>query len=115
MPALSLILNPDDTINPRVLTPAELTAKNQVLGAERIDVIRLDDGVDLWVDEDYLDRPRDEFNAAATFLSHHYGFRPPSLRGPALLCAVNDDGTAANLAPTTAVHLRALIAHLLNN
>lgn len=112
---LSLTVHPDDTIRPRVLTPGELTRPGDVLGVANPNVIYLEASVALWVDEDYLSRPRDEFNAGATFIVRDADYIMPSLRGPALLCALREDGTFDNLTPHAAEQLRHHISDLLNN
>lgn len=111
---LSLILHPDDNIRPRVLSPAELTYPGNVLEVANPNVIYLEASVAMWVDEDYLNRPREEFNAGATFLVRDADFLMPSLRGPALLCALREN-TFDNFTPYAAVRLRHRISDLLNS
>lgn len=93
---ISLIAHPNDSIQPRRLTPAELTNPHRVLGVDEVDVIYIDASIAMWVDANYLDKDRDEFNAAATFLARHYDYTFPSLRGSVLLCALRDDGSITN-------------------
>lgn len=112
---LSLIVNPDDNIRPRVLSPAELANPQDVLNVPSADVIYIDASIAMWVDEDYLSQDREDFNASATFLVRHFDYTFPSLRGPVLLCALRDDGTIGNFTPHAALKLRHLISDLLNN
>lgn len=112
---LSMIVHPNDDIRPRTLTPAELTHPGNVLGVANPNVIYLDASVAMWVDEDYLNQPRSEFNATATFLVRHFDYTMPSMRGPVLLCALRENGTFDNLTPHAADQLRRLIGDLLNN
>lgn len=111
---LSLLVHPNDDIRSRRLTPAELKSPTAVLGVEDTEVIYMDASIAMWVDADYLNRPRDDFNACATFLARSYDFTFPSLRGPALLCALRDDGTIDNFPLTDAVRLYHRIHTLAN-
>ncbi|WP_435111329.1 DUF3846 domain-containing protein [Nocardiopsis synnemataformans] len=113
MQPTSLLIHPDETITARTLTTEELAHPSTVLGCETADVMYLEAGAALWVDENYLDRDREEFNAGATFLSREHGFQVLSLRGPALLCAINDDGSIDNLSADAATALQAALHRLL--
>lgn len=111
---ISLIAYPNDDIRPHRLDPTELATPHQVLGVENAEVIYMDASIAMWVDANYLDNDREDFNAAATFLARHYEFTFPSLRGPALLCALRNDGTIDNFTLREAVAMYRHIHTLAN-
>lgn len=84
----SLIVYPNDDIRLCRLDPTELTTPGKVLDVD---------------------------SAAATFLARHYDFTFPSLRGPALLCALRDDGTITNFTTHEAVAMYRRVHTLANN
>lgn len=112
---LSLIVHPNDDVRTRRLTKTELNAPGPVLGVENPEVIYMDASIVMWVDGDYLDRDRDEFNAPATFLAREHDFAFPSLRGPVLLGALRNDGTHDNFTISEAVRMYRRLHTLANN
>lgn len=112
---LSLLVHPTDDVRTRRLTTTELYAPGPVLGVENPEVIYMDASIVMWVDGDYLDRDREEFNALATFLAREHDFTFPSLRGPVLLGALRSDGAHDNFTTVEAATMSRRLRTLANN
>ncbi|HLT11531.1 MAG TPA: DUF3846 domain-containing protein [Micromonosporaceae bacterium] len=106
--AAALIVHPDGRVDEVDLasTPSTLKLFYEQLECTDVDVVRLTDSVDMWLDGEGLITGR-ALNVAATLLARLYGLTHQGYVGPCLLCRVDDDGDSVNLTADQVTAFRA--------
>lgn len=107
----ALVLHPDGEVVEVNLKPDvdnHLALMREHLNCRMVDVVRLTNRLDMWIDDEGM--YTQPVNTVATALARHYGFVWQPYHGPVMLCSVNDEGNSVDLD----IHqLRALLTRLL--
>ncbi|WP_267468340.1 DUF3846 domain-containing protein [Nocardia farcinica] len=94
--SFSLVIPPDGDMYPINLDPARaLEQMYDHLDCRYVDVVRLTDRLDMWLDDEGM--LRHWVNVPATSLAHLYGFTHQLYFGPVLLCSADPDGNSIDL------------------
>lgn len=92
----SLVIQPDGELYRINLNPGtdHLLQMREHLDCALVDVVRLDEGVDMWIDDEGMyNHP---VNAGATLLARTYGWIHQPYFGPVLICSVTEDGDSVD-------------------
>lgn len=106
---VALVIHPDGEIVTVNLKPGviHLALMYEHLDCRTVEVVRLTDKLDMWLDEEGL--YCHPVNPVATALARRYGLTWQNYHGPVLVCGVNDDGDSIDL---TSDQIVALATHL---
>ncbi|MGW4718287.1 DUF3846 domain-containing protein [Nocardia sp. NPDC004260] len=102
---LSLVIQPDGEVYRINLNPgrSHLTQMYEHLDCSLVDVVRLDDGLDMWLDDEGM--YNHEINPLATLIAHLYGHVHQPYWGPVLICSVDSEGESVDMDDATAAAL----------
>jgi hypothetical protein len=105
------VLTGDFTLTAATLTSGALLADlYRLIGCDTVDLITLDEGLDMWLDDEGLYN-NETPNPAATMVAHLYGFtRQPYYGVVVFTGGVDEDGNALPLSDQTMRRLAELIA-----
>ncbi|WP_280297861.1 DUF3846 domain-containing protein [Nocardia neocaledoniensis] len=93
----SLVIQPDGEIYRINLNPGadHLAQMREHLDCSLVDVVRLDESVDMWIDDEGMyNHP---VNVGATLLARSYGWTHQPYFGPVLICSADEDGDSVDL------------------
>lgn len=110
--SLALVVHPDGTVVDVNLKPDadnHLPLMREHIGCSLVDVVRLTEVLDMWIDDEGI--YTQPVNPVATALARHYGFIWQPYHGPVLLCSVDAQGNSIDL---DADQFRALLTRLLD-
>ncbi|SKO33970.1 Domain of uncharacterised function (DUF3846) [Mycobacteroides abscessus subsp. abscessus] len=106
----SIVIRTDGTIETidieAVSSDERLQLMYAALGCHTMDLVRLTDGIDMWVDDNGLYTA--EVNPIATALAQRYGLTWQSYHGAVLLAAADDEGDTINLTTERANAMRSI-------
>lgn len=88
------------------VSESRLAGMRAQIGCDLVDVVRLDDGVDMWIDDEGLYRSGP--NPVATVMAPMLGYAIQRFHGAALFLAVDEEGATRSLSPEQ--HRRVLAA-----
>lgn len=88
------------------VTESSLAGMQEQIGCNLVDVVRLDDGVDMWIDDEGLYRSGP--NPVATVMAPMLGYATQRYHGTALFLAIDEEGATRSLSPEQ--HRRVLAA-----
>jgi hypothetical protein len=102
---LSLVIQPNGEVYRINLNPGRdhLTQMYEHLDCNLVDVVRLDDGLDMWLDDEGM--YRHEINPLATLIAHLHGHVHQPYWGPVLICSVDDEGDSVDMDDAVATAL----------
>lgn len=109
--AMSIVLRPNGDIE-EINLPEEGSRfmMYKAIGCERVDVVRLTDRLDMWVDDEFLYNQK-EINEPATALARSFGLTHQPYMGPVVICSWDEHGNSIDLTRDQAL---ALLTHLLD-
>ena len=93
---MALVVHPDGTLSDVALTNGrELELMYQWLSCRTVDVVRLTDQLDMWLDDEGLFSQ--SVNLPASLLARRFGCDWQNYYGSVLLCSHTEDGDSRNL------------------
>jgi hypothetical protein len=108
MMLMGIRATPDGTVEGVVVDVSEsrLAGMRAQIGCDLVDVVALDDGIDMWVDDEGLYRSVP--NPVATVMAPMLGYVTQRFHGTVLFLAVDDEGDTRSLSPEQ--HRRVMLA-----
>ena len=99
---------PEGTVEGVVVDVSEsrLAGMRAQIGCDLVDVVALDDGIDMWIDDEGLYRSVP--NPVATVMAPMLGYATQRFHGTALFLAVDGEGATRSLSPEQ--HRRVMVA-----
>lgn len=95
-----LVLTPEGEVADADLPPGDvLWALNSVLGSRYVDVVRLTDRIDMWLDDEGLCVDGAQVNVPAGVVAAAYGFIYQPYAGRVLFAEHDDEGNTVSLSP----------------